>query len=304
MSASESKKSGKTCACCGAFKSLNEFRRDISKSDGLRSSCRHCERNRQRKAYRVDHDENKRKRREYFKKHRESVLKSVKLSYVKRRESVLKQKAEYRKKNRAKILEKQRIDWLKNHDTRLAQIRAYAAANREKLNAAKRAARRADPEKEKEIQRRWRLKNPEKAAQLQREGFQRHKAKRLAWEREYRRKSVNRKISVSLRNRLNAVLRGKTKFSSVLTLLGCSLQEFKESFQARFTGEMSWERFLSGKIHIDHIIPCVDFDLSKEDEQRRCFNFSNLQPLWARDNLQKGVKRAIPNVVSAPLAKP
>lgn len=42
-----------------------------------------------------------------------------------------------------------------------------------------------------------------------------------------------------------------------------------------------------GLWHIDHIKPCCSFDLTKADQQRECFHFTNLQPLWAKDNLRK-----------------
>ena len=51
---------------------------------------------------------------------------------------------------------------------------------------------------------------------------------------------------------------------------------------------MSWDNY--GLWHIDHRVPCVKFDLSKPIEQQKCFNFKNLQPLWAIDNLKKGAK--------------
>lgn len=51
---------------------------------------------------------------------------------------------------------------------------------------------------------------------------------------------------------------------------------------------MSWDNY--GEWEIDHIIPCDSFDLTKEEEQKRCFHFSNLQPLWWRDNRTKGNK--------------
>jgi hypothetical protein len=50
---------------------------------------------------------------------------------------------------------------------------------------------------------------------------------------------------------------------------------------------MSWVAFLRGEIHIDHIVPCSQFDLSLPEQQRQCFHYSNLQPLWATDNLRK-----------------
>ena len=51
---------------------------------------------------------------------------------------------------------------------------------------------------------------------------------------------------------------------------------------------MSWDNM--GKWHLDHIKPCKTFDLSKQEEQLKCFNYKNIQPLWATDNLKKGSK--------------
>jgi hypothetical protein len=53
---------------------------------------------------------------------------------------------------------------------------------------------------------------------------------------------------------------------------------------------MSWKKVMEGKIHCDHIRPCASFDLSKASEQRKCFHYANLQPLWAKENLEKGYK--------------
>ena len=51
---------------------------------------------------------------------------------------------------------------------------------------------------------------------------------------------------------------------------------------------MSWDNY--GDWHIDHIRPCCSFDLSKIEEQEKCFHYSNLQPLWAEENMTKGGK--------------
>jgi hypothetical protein len=53
---------------------------------------------------------------------------------------------------------------------------------------------------------------------------------------------------------------------------------------------MSWDNYGFRGWHIDHKKPCALFDLSLPEQQRECFHFSNLQPLWAADNLAKGVK--------------
>lgn len=89
-----------------------------------------------------------------------------------------------------------------------------------------------------------------------------------------------------LRSRVNRVLRGKLKSAPTLTLLGCSLEQFKDHLESQFTHEMNWSNY--GAVwHIDHKEPCSSFDLSNPADQRRCFHFSNLQPLAAKQNLSK-----------------
>ena len=53
---------------------------------------------------------------------------------------------------------------------------------------------------------------------------------------------------------------------------------------------MSWFNYGVFGWHMDHIIPCSKFDLSRLDEQRKCFHFSNLQPMWAKENIKKSNK--------------
>jgi len=77
---------------------------------------------------------------------------------------------------------------------------------------------------------------------------------------------------------------------SKLELLGCSPQELKEWIENQFTEGMSWNKLGIHGIHIDHVLPCASFDLSIEENVSKCFHYTNLQPLWAKDNLSKGVK--------------
>lgn len=51
---------------------------------------------------------------------------------------------------------------------------------------------------------------------------------------------------------------------------------------------MSWDNF--GEWYIDHIKPCCSFDLTDIEQQKKCFHYTNLQPLWAIDNLKKSGK--------------
>jgi hypothetical protein len=100
-----------------------------------------------------------------------------------------------------------------------------------------------------------------------------------------RKTNINYRLTENLRKRLNHAIKGNTKFSSVLKLLGCSLESLKQHLESQFKSGMSWINY--GKWHIDHIRSCYTFDLSKLSEQRKCFNWKNLQPLWAEENCSK-----------------
>ena len=100
-----------------------------------------------------------------------------------------------------------------------------------------------------------------------------------------RKTDINYRLAENLRKRLNHALKGNTKFSSVLKLLGCSLESLKKHLESQFKSGMSWKNY--GVWHVDHIRSCYTFDLSKLSEQHKCFNWKNLQPLWAEENCSK-----------------
>ncbi len=70
-------------------------------------------------------------------------------------------------------------------------------------------------------------------------------------------------------------------------LLGCSIEQLKQHLEKQFQDGMSWLNHSIKGWHIDHIVPCASFDLTKLEEQKKCFHYTNMQPLWAVDNLKK-----------------
>jgi hypothetical protein len=95
------------------------------------------------------------------------------------------------------------------------------------------------------------------------------------------------KIANNLRNRVRSALRvfRAKKENKTLDLLGCNISFLMGYLTTKFTENMTWENY--GKWHIDHKIPCASFDLTNIEEQKKCFHYTNLQPLWAVDNLRK-----------------
>lgn len=142
-----------------------------------------------------------------------------------------------------------------------------------------------------ELYRKYRLKNRVKRNEYTKRYKIANKEKIKVYNRMYikkYRKNINNKIKSYLVSRIWWVLKKNTKSESTLKLLGCSVEFLKNHLEKQFTKGMSWNNY--GKWHIDHIRPCASFDLSKPEEQKKCFNYSNLQPLWAKDNLSKGAR--------------
>jgi hypothetical protein len=106
--------------------------------------------------------------------------------------------------------------------------------------------------------------------------------------------SIQFKLTKISRNRVNAAIKNNQRGGHTLELLGCSIDFLKEHLELQFQPDMTWDNWGTGKNgkgmqewHIDHFYPCSSFDLSKESEQYICFNWGNLRPLWAKENLEK-----------------
>ncbi len=87
--------------------------------------------------------------------------------------------------------------------------------------------------------------------------------------------------------KINYSLRGKRKFARTMELTGCSAEYLKKYLETKFKKGMTWENHGRKGWHIDHIKPCASFDLSNLRQQKKCFHYKNLQPLWAEENLRK-----------------
>lgn len=134
----------------------------------------------------------------------------------------------------------------------------------------------------------WRDSHKEEIKQY----YENNKTKIIKQKNKYKRERCNSDIEFrilnNLRSRLHDALKGKNKASRTLKLLGCSIEFLKKHLESQFKKDMTWDNHSFRGWHIDHIKPCAKFDLSDSEEQRKCFNFKNLQPLWAEENIKKG----------------
>lgn len=119
---------------------------------------------------------------------------------------------------------------------------------------------------------------------IAREYFRTYRARRYAGDLKFKTKML-------LRARLGHALEDSDskKTASTLDLLGCEVEHLNQHLESLFKPGMTWENH--GPVwHIDHIKPCAAFDLTDPDQQRACFHWTNLQPLFATENLSKGYK--------------
>lgn len=180
--------------------------------------------------------------------------------YEKNKQKIAKKSKKYRKQNLQAIKERNKQYYIKNKTHIDVKNKLHREKNREHLN-----------KKSKEY-------------------YYRNKKNIHQKQKEYLRNNIQAKTRHNLRTRINSVLKGKIKSGSTMNLLGCDIQFFLQYIESKFLPGMTWKNHTKKGWHIDHIIPCASFDLTKEEEQKKCFNYTNLQPLWAEDNLRKSDK--------------
>lgn len=137
-----------------------------------------------------------------------------------------------------------------------------------------------------EIQRKWYYSNSDRIGEYR--NSLEYKTNRNLQRKRQRRIDINYKILGNLRGRLHDAITRGIKSAGTLELLGCSVNFLRKYLENKFKEGMDWNNYGLYGWHIDHIIPCSGFDLTQSKEQRECFHYSNLQPLWARENLMKG----------------
>lgn len=178
--------------------------------------------------------------------------------YLANKESIDKRNRQYRLDNKESIAEKGKQYHLDNKESKNKKTRQYRLDNKESISKQKN---------------KYYLANKEKRSL--------YRKKRLRTDPLFR-------LVLNLRSRLYVALNGNFKSASTMKLLGCSIEFLKQHLQKQFKPGMSWKN--RGSFHIDHIKPCASFDLNKPEEQKRCFNYTNLQPLFPIDNLRKGAR--------------
>lgn len=172
--------------------------------------------------------------------------------------------------NRKRILDRGKLWDLKNRDRIRKNRRKLYLENKEGMSEKRRV---------------WQRKNLQKCRAACRSYAESEKG--IAQRKRYR-KTLLCQIGNRLRNRIRSALRERNGRKAYKTqeLIGCSVEFLRNHLESQFQAGMSWA--VGNLWHIDHRVPIAAFDMADPEQQKACFHYTNLQPLWAVDNIKKG----------------
>jgi len=190
---------------------------------------------------------------------------------------------------------------LKNKDKIALTKKIYNLKNRLKIKLYQMKYKKINKDKIKMSNQKYNKIHKEKRKKYNRNYLFEHKEERKRYVNNYqknkRKTNLNFRMKKNLQSRISIGIKHNTKSLSTMFLIGCEIDYLLFHLQSQFTEGMNWNNYGTGRNgkgmkewHIDHIRPCASFDLSKPKKQCKCFNYTNLQPLWAKDNLTKSMK--------------
>lgn len=182
--------------------------------------------------------------------------------------------------------------YLENAEKIKEQTRRYKQENKELVKIRNQEYDKRNAEKIAERKRRYRDENAERISEQKKEYNSRPevKARRNEWHKNRYETNIQYRLTVILRNRIANFLNGRStgkKAGSAVSDLGCSINEFKLYLESKFTEGMTWDNYGENGWEVDHIIPLCKFDLTDREQFLKATHYTNMQPLWEKDNKQK-----------------
>lgn len=185
-------------------------------------------------------------------------------------------------------------DWFAGPICGKCYSKEYRKENKQKIRELINGWRKSNPERHQAAEKQWRTDNKEHKSAVDKVWKENNKERTLRKSKERHKErlktDVNYKLSCSLRHRLNMAIKNNQKIGSAIEELGCSVEELKRYIESKFQIDMNWNNYGLKGWHIDHIRPLSSFNLSDIEEFKKACHYSNLQPLWWRDNIVKGDK--------------
>jgi hypothetical protein len=159
--------------------------------------------------------------------------------------------------------------------------RKYTKNNQNKIQEYKENNKEVIAERKK----RWRDNNPDYNKQYYEANKDRIRKKKAEYDKQKRETDPMYKLRKNLRTRLYHALKGQARNGSAVRDMGCTVEELRKHLESEWQEGMSWDNY--GEWHIDHVVPLSRFNLSDRTELLRACHYTNLQPLWAKENILK-----------------
>lgn len=258
----------KNCYKCKLEKEITEFNKNQNK-------CRLCEKeyhrinkvkvSKQRKLYR---ELNRNKKKQYDNTYREL-----------NKEKIVQAKKEYYESNKNEITKRGRDYYERNKDVYAKRKKEYSQNNKQKISESGAKYYQLNKERIKQNVSAYRIENKDKLHIKKKE----YVKKKLKEDVIFKTGIITRSLICQSFRRGKRIFSKKTKTAQIL---GCSMSEFKNYIESKFSEGMSFDNH--GEWHLDHIIPIAT--AITEEDIIRLNHYTNFQPLWAKDNLKKGKK--------------
>jgi hypothetical protein len=209
------------------------------------------------------------------------------------KEEIKIRRKQYRINNQEKIKEQHSQDYLKRKEIVKEKAKQYYYNNKEKVLKNVKEYTNKNKDFKKQYNKEYREKNLEKFKLRDKEYYYLNKdkfrVKRTNYWKNRRHTDIQHKIRKDISTRMSLALRKNKTIKSfkTLELLGCNLETLIKHLESLFKPGMNWNNHGLYGWHIDHIKPCASFNLLEEVQQKQCFHYTNLQPLWAEENIIK-----------------
>lgn len=175
-----------------------------------------------------------------------------------------------------------KLYYYNNSDKIKNKTKKYRMINKGKIKEKEKEYKAKHKERYNELSKNWQKRNPERTKEIQKKTVKRNWDKILESQRKRREINPAYRIANRLRSGFKGWLNGSQKTCSVMSLINLSKDEFIKYIELQFSEGMNWNN-----IHIDHYVPLSYFDPTNENDMRICWNYLNLRPLFAVDNMSK-----------------
>ncbi len=175
-----------------------------------------------------------------------------------------------------------------------AEAKNYRKNNHQKIKKSMKNWYENNKDSIKESSKIYYLNNKPEKIKYQQIYYSKNKKHIIKQKKEYsrvkRKTDIQFRLSTILRSRLIGAIKKNSKKGSAIRDLGCSIEELKIYLETQFQPNMTWKNWSKKGWHIDHIIPLFCFDLTNPKHFKKACHYTNLQPMWANENLRKGTK--------------